>query len=307
MPPKKKAAETRADTEPEGEALESEYSVSSPISAASTASAMSSASAEYLEKILEANQRSMAALIAALPTMLASPAPDASASILPKSARVDIPKWVDGENPWEYFGKYEQALTHNGVPKDKWGPLLQIYLTGTAQGSFGQVNPLVIKDYDSLKQAMLEALGVTPDGADKRWCHLTRQKGESHRALYRRVHMTGFRRMHGLDSKEQCCQRMILSKFLTLLSPDCYSSVVAKRPKDGQEAAAFAQEFEDSSSFARSLQSRSTGHYYRREHHSGGNGNNGGTGNGTNGGTARVFQFNCTGCNSVLMKFFLRT
>ena len=87
MPPKKKAAEVRTDVEVEGEALESEFSVSSPASVASTASAMSGASTEFLEKILEANQRSMAALIAALPSMLATPA---SSATVPKSARVDV-------------------------------------------------------------------------------------------------------------------------------------------------------------------------------------------------------------------------
>ena len=280
MPPKKKALEIREEVEAGGEALDSEYSVSSPVSVASTASAMTGAPADYLEKILEANQRSMAALIAALPSVLAHP--DSSASV-PKSARVDIPKWADGENPWEYFGKYEQALTHNGVPKEKWGPLLQIYLSGSAQASFAQVNPLIVKDYEALKQAMLEALGDTPDGADKRWCTLSRQKGEGHRALYRRVHMIGFRRMYGLETKEQCCQRMILSKFLTLLSPECYSSVVAKRPRNGQEAAAFAQEFEDASSFARSLQPRSTGHFYKREHNSGGSSGGSSSSNGSSG------------------------
>ena len=118
---------------------------------------------------------------------------------------------------------------------------------------------------------MLQSLGDTPDGADKRWCTMTRQRGETHRALYRRVHNTGFRRMHGLETKEECCQRMILSKFLTLLSSECYGSVVAKRPKNGREAAMFAQEFEEELSFARSLLPRSAGghqhqkFYTRRE------------------------------------------
>ena len=82
---------------------------------------------------------------------------------------------------------------------------MQIYLSGSAQASFAQVNPLVVKDYEGVKQAMLESLGDTPDGADKRWCTLSRHRGESHRALYRRVHNTGFRRMHGLETKEECC------------------------------------------------------------------------------------------------------
>ena len=127
------------------------------------------------------------------------------------------------------------------------------------------MNPLVVKDYDGVKQAMLESLGDTPDGADKRWCTLSRQRGETHRALYRRVHTTGFRRMHGLETKEECCQKMILSKFLTLLSPECYSSVVAKRPRNGQEAASYAQEFAEDTSFARSLQPRPTGGHHNSQ------------------------------------------
>ena len=271
MPPKKRQVEVRGEAEVEREPMESEFSASSPVSVASTASAMSAVpvTAEHLERVIEANQRSMAALIAALPTALASvpvasPASDVS---VPKFARDDVPKWTDGENPSEYFSKYEQALTHNGVPKEKWGPLLQIYLSGSAQASFAQVNPLVVKDYEGVKQAMLESLGDTLDGADKRWCTLSRHRGESHRALYRRVHNTGFRRMHGLETKEECCQRMILSKFLTLLSPECYGSVVAKRPKNGQEAARYAQEFEEDTSFARSLQPRPSGGHHNSQNY----------------------------------------
>ena len=190
MPPKKKQVEVRGEDEVEREPMDSEFSVSSPASVASSASSASTRSgapvtAEHLERIIEANQRSMAALIAALPTALAS-APvaslDSGASV-PKLARVGVPKWTDGENPSEYFSKYEQA--HNGVAKEKWGSLLQIYLSGSAQASFAQVNPLVVKDYEGVKQVMLESLGDTPDGADKRWCTLSRHRGESHRALYR--------------------------------------------------------------------------------------------------------------------------
>ena len=269
MPPKKKQAEIRGEDEVESVLeRESEYSASSPLSVASTASAPSPLTAEHLERVIEANQNSMAALIAALPSALAFRPVEASASgAVPKLARVDVPKWTEGENPSEYFSKYEQALTHNGVPKDKWGLLLQIYLSGSAQASFAQVNSLVIKDYEAVKTAMLQSLGDTPDGADKRWCTMTRQRGETHRALYRRVHNTGFRRMY-LETKEECCQKMILSKFLTLLSSECYGSVVAKRPKNGQEAARYAQEFEEDMSFARSLQPRSAGGHQHQKYYS---------------------------------------
>ena len=266
MPPKLRKHELRAE-EASGD---SGFSVSSPLSVAS-ASAVGHGmmmSAEQLQLVLEANNRSMIALMEKSSSTAAHVPVVSSEHSHLKTSRVDIPKWVDGESPSEFFSKYEQALTHNGVDRGKWGSLLQIYLSGSAQASFSQVNPAVLNDYDQVKKEMLESLGDTPDGADKRWFNLSRQRGETHRALYRRVHNTGFRRMYGMETKEQCCMRMILSKFLSLLSPECYSSVVAKRPVDGQEAAKFAQQYEEDTAFAKSLQLRPNGShnsFYKRE------------------------------------------
>ena len=85
---------------------------------------------------------------------------------------------------------------------------------------------------------------------------------------------------------------MSLSKFLTLLSPECYGSVVAKRPKNGQEAARYAQEFEEDTSFARSLQPRPSGghhnsqnYFSKRETGSNGLGSAQGNGGGAVGGS----------------------
>ena len=279
MPPKRKAAEKGDELEPERETSERDSVITSPISSASSYSTASSGSsmscgtvsAEQLERILDANTKSMMAL---LDRRAVSPAHSSvsTESSRPLLTRVDIPKWVEGESPSDFFSKYEQALSHNGVEKSKWGSLLQVYISGSAQASFRQLNPAVLSDYELVKKEMLESMGDTPDGANKRWFSLSRHKGENHRALFRRVHNTGYRRMDGLETKEACCNRMILSKFLTLLSPDCYASVSAKRPANGQEAARYAQEFEEDVSFARSLQPRSHGGYhnsYKREHSNG--------------------------------------
>ena len=160
-----------------------------------------------------------------------------------------------GDSPSEFLGKYEQALIHNGVGRGEWGRLLRVYLSDSGQAAYLLINPDRLGDYDFVRSELLESLGDTPDGADKRWVTLHRNQGESSRALFRRVHATGYRRMEGLSSKEECCNRMILSKFLSLLGPECYSSVVGKRPRNGHEAARFAQEYEEEVLFARSLKS----------------------------------------------------
>ena len=293
MPPKKKAVESRAEPSlgeamelvvaTEGDAADLESHSRSPdpstFSMDSSASTRSSGSlsAEQLEKILEANTRSMMALIAA--SRGSGPVAPVE-SPRPAVARVDIPKWVEGESPSDFFGKYEQALSHNGVDRSKWGSLLQVYISGSAQASFRQLNPAVLSDYDQVKKEMLESLGDTPDGADKRWFSLARQRGENHRALFRRVHNTGFRRMDGLETKEACCNKMVLSKFLTLLSPECYACVSAKRPSSGMEAAKYAQEFEEDASFARSLQPRNSGGHYHYKREQGGGSFTGNTSSG---------------------------
>ena len=265
MPPK-----LRKEVREDAEELESVASPGSGFSESthSTSSAGLILSAEQLQQVLEASTRSMMALMERRlpPAVSMSVAADASASV--SRSRIDIPKWTEGDGPSEFLGKYEQALLHNGVGREQWGRLLRVYLTGSAQAAYQLISVDCLDDYDHVKKEFLESLGDTPEGADKRWVTLNRQEGENPRALFRRIHNTGYRRMDGLTSKEERCNKMIMSKFLTLLSPDCYSSVICKRPKNGQEAARFAQEFEDDVLFAQSLPSRSGSYYnshYNRE------------------------------------------
>ena len=269
MPPKtKKQAESASATE------DSETPLSSVESAASSCTVTS----EHLERILEANHRSMAALIAALPSPTAPSLPP------PRIAQIKTPKWSDEETPFEYFTKYKKAMRHNGIDRSTWGQLLPVYLSGRAQASFAQVDDDTLDDYDAVKATML---GDTPASADRRWWTLSRQTGEEAGAFYLRVRSTGTRRFHWLATKEEVCERVILSRFLSLLSPECYNSVVAKQPKNGLEASRYVQEFEETRSFSKrhqSWRSNSNHHgpssYVKREQGNGGGvGGNGSSSN----------------------------
>ena len=113
----------------------------------------------------------------------------------------------------------------------------------------------MLDDYDAVKETLLESLGDTPSSADRRWWTLNRQSGEDPGAFYLRVRSTGLRWLHGLKTREEICEKVILSRFLSLLPQDCYSSVVAKQPKTGLEASRFVQEFEETRSFSMRHQS----------------------------------------------------
>ena len=104
MPPKSRKV-------PNSEILvdESEESFSSEATASVTT--------DQLEKILEANHRSMMSLLASLPT-------PSAASAAPKHAQIKVPKWSDDETPYDYFTKFEKAMSHNGTDKRCWGQVL---------------------------------------------------------------------------------------------------------------------------------------------------------------------------------------
>ena len=284
MPPKKRMVERSDEIEVEKENTESEFAISSPASSASSSRSSGSLTSEQLEQILvanqkamlEANHRSMTALLGTL-----SPPSSAGSS---KSSQIKIPKWTDEETPFEYFNKFEKALKHNGVDKAAWGQLLPVYLAGKAQAAFAQVDSAALDDYEAVKATLLESLGDTPASADRRWWSLFRQSGEEAGSFYLRVRATGIRRLHGLATREEILEKVILSRFLSLLPSDCYSSVVSRQPKNGLrlDAARLVQEYEETRSFSRRRQpwKQDSSHhnpqsFNRREQGSGSGGNGG--------------------------------
>ena len=287
MPPKRKAAEKGDELEPDRETSERDLAITSPISSASSYSTTSSGSSrssgtvssEQLELILAANSKSMEASVTAIVAALTPSVPAASA---PK-AQIKVPRWTDEETPNEYFNKFEKALTHNGVDRATWGHLLPVYLAGKAQAAFAQVDVSSLADYEVVKATLLESLGDTPACADRKWWTLNRQAGEEPGQFYLRVRATGLRRLCGFTTRDEVVEQVILSRFMSLLPSECYSSVVAKQPKTGLEAARLVQEFEETRTFSRRRQhwrqdsSHHTHYSGRREQGGGSSGGNSGS------------------------------
>ena len=281
-PSRKTVKEDVKEDDPELELDPPRREISSPISSASPGSSAGSSSSvfsscatlssEQLEMILSANSKALADSMAANnKTMEASmmsiistltPAVPVASSHSAPNSHVKIPKWTDEDTPFEFFTKLETALTHNGVDKATWGRLLPVYLAGKAQAAFAQVDQSSLADYDSVKAVLLEALGDTTACADRRWWTLGRQPGEEPAQFYLRVRATGLRMLSDCTSRDAVVEQVILSRFLSLLPSDGYSSVVSKHPKNGLEAARFLQEFEETRTFSRRRQG------WRQDHHS---------------------------------------
>ena len=148
--------------------------------------------------------------------------------------------------------------------------MLQVYLSGRAQAAYAQGNEETLGDYDAVKDTMLQSLGDTPEEADRSWWTLRRRSSESIGSFYLRMRSTGSRRFHGLETKEEVIEKVLLSRFLYLLSPECYDSLSAKNPKTGQEASKLVQEYEGRGKFSRRhLSGRSHGsHHYQQNSYS---------------------------------------
>ena len=251
---------------------DSEYSVSSPLSEASTASVGHNI-------VMTSDQfHEMIAALRVTPPSAHAPRSIPAVSLTPKVTPIPVPKWAGEETPWEYFSKYEQAQKHNAIPREQWGPLLQVYITGKAQAAYAQVDPGKLDDFDLVKQTMLRSLGDTPAEADRQWWTLRRKKSETIGAFYLRLRTTANRRFYGVTTVEQMFDLVLLSRFMSLLPPDSYSSVSARHPETAEQAAEMTQDFESRRDFSRTYlagdtssgQTNPRNSFYMREQGGGG-------------------------------------
>ena len=91
---------------------------------------------------------------------------------------------------------------------------------------------------------------------------------------------TANRRFYGMLTRDEIFDKVLLSRYLSLLSSDCYNCISAKRPKTGEEAAEMVADYESREAFSRSyLADDSTEHspqkhHYKRENNHFTTGNN---------------------------------
>ena len=246
----------------------------SPLYSSSSASSVSSVSSSQLEMILAANskiladsmasnQRSMEASQKSMESSILSvlstiSTPGSVASALPPAAaprvKVKLPLWSEDETPSNFFSKLEKALTLNGVPRSQWGQNVHVQLAGSAQNALAQVPLDSIEDYDIIKTTLLEALGDTPDFADRNWWSITRKPGEDVYAFYLRIRACGILRIQGLTSRDEILEKLVLSRFLSLLPADSYAHATDRCPKNGSEAAKIVQQLEQRKAYIKEKQ-----------------------------------------------------
>ena len=285
-------------------AREDAFSPPYSASSAGTASSGSTVSSSQLEMILAANskiladsmasnQRSMEASQKSMESSILSvlSSISSSGSVAPTSAvasapppapapraQVKVPVWSDTESPTTYFSKLEKAFTLNGVPRPQWGQSVHVHLTGEAQDALAQVPLASLEDYDVIKATVLDALGDTPEHADRDWWSLHRKSGEDACAFYLRIRACGILRLQGLMSKDEILEKLVLSRFLSLLPADSYAHAADRSPKDGLAAAKIVQQLEQRRAYTKEMQGWRHHQSFRRREPSRNSYNGDGTG-----------------------------
>ena len=79
-------------------------------------------------------------------------------------------KMQENDNLTSFFTLFEQALSINEEPRNRWAKILPAQLTGTARHAFeADVPPEHLDDYDQVKSILLSAMGDTPQRAADEW------------------------------------------------------------------------------------------------------------------------------------------
>ena len=280
MPYEKKGSQSSSRKNPREDEFELEVDPAaredtlSPPYSSSSASSVSSVSSSQLEMILaanskilaesmasnqrsmEASQKSMESSILSVLSTISTPSSVASAPPPAAAPRVKVklPLWSEDETPSIFFSKLEKALTLNGVPRAQWGQNVHVQLAGSAQNALAQVPLDAMEDYDIIKTTLMEALGDTPTVADRNWWSISRKSGEDIYAFYLRIRACGILRIQGLTSRDEILEKLVLSRFLSLLPADSYTHATDRCPKNGSEAAKIVQELEQRRTYIKEKQ-----------------------------------------------------
>ena len=155
-----------------------------------------------------------------------------------------IPTWKDSDKPADYLRRFEQVMLCNEEPKDQWARLLSINLSGKASTVFNTRIPTAQQDdYDVVKTVLLDAFGDTVDLARQQWWTMRKETEESFQACMIHFEEKFRRGMEGCTTILDLVSILSMTKFLSILTPECCTYVLGRNPKDGIAAAHLAEEF----------------------------------------------------------------
>ena len=154
--------------------------------------------------------------------------------------------WRDEDLPEAYLSKFERMMREAEIPNKEWASRLISLLSGKALTAFhNNVPPSVTESYDELKEALLEALGLSLDHCRKTFWSFTKKYGETPQEAMRRVESTYDRIVHQCETKHDSWWEMVTGRYLSAFSPEVADYVRLRQPKTTVEMANLVQQHYD--------------------------------------------------------------
>ena len=150
----------------------------------------------------------------------------------------------DTDQPDAYFKRFEDIMKEAEIEKEEWPRWLSVLLSGKALVAYANTVPMEAKgDYNALKEALLQALGLTAEHCRLDVWTLNKRYGESWQELARRIDSMISRGTQGYKTLEEVNNIMAMYKFLSLCPADAVNYVQVRQPKSALEAANLVQDF----------------------------------------------------------------
>ena len=154
--------------------------------------------------------------------------------------------WRDSDLPEAYLRKFETTMREATIPETEWPSRLISALTGKALTAFhNSVPQSATNSYSELKEAMLEAMGLSLDKCRKTFWSFTKRTGETPQEAMRRVEAAYDRMVRKCKTETDFRWEMVSGRYLSTYTPEVADYVRIRQPKTTIEIANLVQQYYD--------------------------------------------------------------
>lgn len=154
--------------------------------------------------------------------------------------------WRDSDLPEAYFSKFERTMREAHIPQKEWPSRLISLLTGKALTAYHRNVPQAeTLSYSDLKEALMDALGLSHQQCRRTFWSFTRKPGETPQETVRRIETIYDRMVHNCKTEQEYRWEMVTGRYLSTYSSEVADYVRIREPKTTIEMANLVQQYFD--------------------------------------------------------------
>ena len=156
---------------------------------------------------------------------------------------VKVPKLTEKDDIVSYLTMFERLMLAYEVKKDKWVFKLAAHLAGKAQEAYAALPTEDAKDYEKVKEAILQRYDITEECYRQRFRAAKRKGEESNREFLARLTDFAEKWLQAYGTREKLLDQVILEQFLKTLPDDVRVFVKERHPTTSKEASKLSDDY----------------------------------------------------------------